>query len=350
MGTKIRTNLIDYDTITINMTKPTEKYKGTCLVAGGAGFIGSHLCENLLKSGFKVICMDNFSTGSKENVVALMENSKFVLVNADVVKPLPEVVLDEKIDYIFHLASPASPSSDSPISYMSLPLETMDANSIGTRKLLRLAKRKNARIVYASTSEVYGDPNVHPQKEDYWGNVNPNGIRSCYDESKRFGEALCFIYLRKLDVDVRLARVFNTYGPKMDKRDGRAIVNFIIQALKGEPMTVYGKGKQTRSFCYVDDLVMGLKKLMFTEKARGEVVNLGNPDEYTILQLANKVKKATGSKSKIVFKDLPEDDPRKRKPDISKAKRLLTWTPKIKFSKGLVKIIDYFKTSLKDEK
>ena len=319
-----------------------------CLVSGGAGFIGSHLCESLLKDGYKVICVDNFLTGSKDNVENLLENNRFILINADVIKPLPEVILDEQIEYIFHLASPASPSSDSPISYMKLPLETMDVNSIGTRRLLRLTKRKKARLVYASTSEVYGDPNVHPQKEDYWGNVNPNGVRSCYDESKRFGEALCFVYLRKMDVDVRIARIFNTYGPKMDKRDGRAIVNFIVQALKNEPLTVYGKGNQTRSFCYVDDLVKGIKKMMFTEKLSGEVINLGNTDEYTILHLAKRVKKALKSKSKIVYSKLPEDDPSKRKPDIGKAKKLLAWEPKVNFSKGLEKTIGYFKKIIND--
>jgi len=331
------------------MTKPTEKKMKTFLIAGGAGFIGSHLCEKLLKDGYRVICVDNFSTGSRDNVSFLMENEGFLLVNADIVKGLPEAFMEEEIDYIFHLASPASPNTNSPISYMSLPLETMDVNSIGTRRLLRLAKKKNARFVYASTSEIYGDPKEHPQTEKYWGNVNPRGSRSCYDESKRFGEALTMIYVRKFDVDARIARIFNTYGPKMDMRDGRAIVNFTVQALKNEPMTVYGKGKQTRSFCYVSDMVMGLKKLMLTNDLKGEVFNLGNTTELTILDLAKKIQKTVKSKSKITYEDLPDDDPRKRKPDISKAKKKLDWKPKVSFNKGLEKTIAYFQEKIDDQ-
>jgi len=323
--------------------------KGTALVSGGAGFIGSHLCESLLKDGYRVICVDNFLTGSRENVEEFMENSNFMLVKTDVIRKLPDMIKDEEIDFIFHLASPASPNSKSPISYMAYPLETMDVNSLGTRRLLRLARKKKARFLLASTSEVYGDPKVHPQTEDYWGNVNPRGVRACYDESKRFAEALSMIYLRKFDVDVRTVRIFNTYGPKMDLRDGRAIVNFILQALKGKEITVYGRGKQTRSFCYVSDLVTVIKKVMFNKKARGKVFNIGNPDEFTILELANKVKRATKSKSKIVYEDLPEDDPTRRKPDISKAKKMLDWRPKVSFSRGLEKTIAYFEKRLKDE-
>jgi len=331
------------------MTKPTEKKMKTFLIAGGAGFIGSHLCEKLLKDGYRVICVDNFSTGSRDNVSHLMENEGFLLVNADVVKGLPEAFLEEEIDYIFHLASPASPNANSPISYMNLSLETMDVNSIGTRRLLRLAKKKKARFVFASTSEVYGDPKEHPQTEKYWGNVNPRGSRSCYDESKRFGEALTMIYVRKFDVDVRIARIFNTYGPKMDMRDGRAIVNFTVQALKNKPMTVYGKGKQSRSFCYVSDMVMGLKKLMLVNDLKGEVFNLGNTTELTILDLAKKIQKTVKSKSKIVYEDLPDDDPRRRKPDISKARKLLDWKPNVVFSKGLEKTIAYFQEKIDGE-
>ncbi|MFC1626925.1 UDP-glucuronic acid decarboxylase family protein [Patescibacteria group bacterium] len=330
------------------MTAQSKDKTKVCLVAGGAGFIGSHLCKSLLKDGYRVICVDNFLTGSKENVEALLENDRFTLINADITKKLPEMIADERVDYIFHLASPASPNESSPRSYMNLPLETMDANSIGTRRLLRLAKKKHAKMVYASTSEVYGDPKVHPQTEDYWGHVNPNGVRSCYDESKRFGEALCLVYVRKFEVDVRIARIFNTYGPKMDIQDGRAIVNFIVQGLKNEPITIYGKGKQTRSFCYVTDLVNGLKKLMMRNIEAGEVVNLGNPDEYTVLQLAEKIKKALKSKSKITYSKLPEDDPVRRKPDISKARKLLGWKPKVIFSKGLEKTIDYFKKKVNE--
>lgn len=330
------------------MTDPTSSKNKKVVVTGGAGFIGSHLCESLVKKGYKVMCVDNFLTGKKENVAHLMEESNFLLINADVTKKLPDVLTDEPIDYIFHLASPASPSMTSEISYMNLPLETMDANSIGTRRLLRLARKKGARLVFASTSEVYGDPKVHPQKEDYWGYVNPNGIRSCYDEAKRFGEALVMIYVRKFGVDARIVRIFNTYGPRIDVRDGRAIVNFINQALKNKPMTVYGKGKQTRSFCYVTDLVSGLEKLMFKDNIAGEVVNLGNTDEYSILKLAEKVKKAAKAKTKIVFEKLPEDDPRKRKPDISKAKKLLNWSPRVSFAKGLEKTISYYQKLIKE--
>lgn len=330
------------------MTQPNQVKNQRVVVAGGAGFIGSHLCESLVKKGYQVVCVDNFLTSSRENVKHLMEESNFLLVNADVTKKLPDVVTDESIDYIFHLASPASPNQASEISYMSLPLETMDANSIGTRRLLRLAKKKGARLVFASTSEVYGDPSVHPQSEKYWGNVNPNGVRSCYDEAKRFGEALVMVYVRKLEVDARIVRIFNTYGPRIDVRDGRAIVNFIQQSLQDKPLTVYGKGKQTRSFCYVTDLVDGLLKLMLKADITGEVVNLGNTEEFSILKLAETIKKVTKSKSKIVFTDLPEDDPTKRKPDITKARKLLNWSPKVGFTKGLSKTVDYYQKLLED--
>ncbi len=321
---------------------PQPKSSQRVVVTGGAGFIGSHLCESLVKKGYRVMCVDNFVTGNKQNVIQLMDQSNFMLINADVTKKLPEVLTDESIDYIFHLASPASPNQGSPISYINLPLETMDANSIGTRRMLRLARKKKARLVYASTSEVYGDPKIHPQKEDYWGYVSSTGERSCYDEAKRFGEALTMVYVRKFAVDARIVRIFNTYGPKMDVRDGRAIVNFINQALKDAPMTVYGRGKQTRSFCYVTDLVKGLEKLMLKNGLAGEVVNLGNPDEYSILQLAEKIKRVIKPKSKITYNDLPPDDPSKRKPDISKAKKLLDWKPQVNFTKGLEKTIDYY--------
>lgn len=331
------------------MPSPIDQVHKKAIISGGAGFIGSHLCERLIKDGWRVVCVDNFITGSKDNVLSLMDNHNFLLVNADVTRKLPDVLTEDKVDYIFHLASPASPNELSPISYMNLPLETMDANSLGTRRLLRLAKKTGAKFLYASTSEVYGDPAIHPQPETYWGNVNPNGPRSCYDESKRFGEALTMVYSRKFKVDVRIVRIFNTYGPRMNLKDGRAIVNFIIQALKNEPITIYGDGLQTRSLCYVSDMVRGLKQAMLNEKTTGEVINLGNPDEYTILELAKKVKKAIKSTVKITYKDLPPDDPGKRKPDISQAKKLLNWQPKISFNEGLQKTIAYFKTKLENE-
>ncbi|MBU2052382.1 MAG: UDP-glucuronic acid decarboxylase family protein [Patescibacteria group bacterium] len=321
------------------------------LVAGGAGFIGSHLCQSLLKDGFRVICLDNFLTGKKANVAPLLSQPKFLLINADISKPLPEVLSEEKIDYIFHLASPASPNASSPLSYMNLPLETMDANSIGTRRLLRLARKQKAKFLFASTSEVYGDPKEHPQPESYWGYVNPIGVRSCYDESKRFGEALTFVYIRRFKLNARIVRIFNTYGPRMDIKDGRAVANFIVQALTHEPLTIYGKGKQTRSFCFVDDLVIGLKKAMLTDTTKGQVINLGNPEEFSVLELAKKIKRATGSDSpiKIEAMELPEDDPEKRRPDISRAKKLLNWQPKIRFSRGLKKTITYFQDKLAHE-
>ncbi|PIP51947.1 NAD-dependent dehydratase [Candidatus Beckwithbacteria bacterium CG23_combo_of_CG06-09_8_20_14_all_47_9] len=321
------------------------------LVAGGAGFIGSHLCQSLLKDGYRVICIDNFLTGKKANVAPLLAHPKFLLINTDVSKPLPEALIEEKLDYIFHLASPASPNSLSPLSYMNLPLETMDANSLGTRRLLRLARKHKAKFLFASTSEVYGDPQVHPQPETYWGYVNPIGIRSCYDEAKRFGEALTMVYIRRFKLNARIVRIFNTYGPRMDIKDGRAVANFIVQALTNQPITIYGQGKQTRSFCYVDDLVTGLKKALLTESSKGQVINLGNPEEFTVLDLAKKIKRATGSASpiKIEAMELPEDDPEKRRPDISRAKKLLGWQPKIKFSRGLEKTIAYFREKLANE-
>lgn len=321
------------------------------LVAGGAGFIGSHLCQSLLKDGYRVICLDNFLTGKKANVAPLLEQPKFLLINADVSRPLPQMIIDEKIDYIFHLASPASPNASSPLSYMNLPLETMDANSLGTRRLLRLTRKHKAKFLYASTSEVYGDPKEHPQPETYWGYVNPVGSRSCYDEAKRFGEALTMVYVRRFRLNARIVRIFNTYGPRMDIKDGRAVANFIVQALTNQPLTIYGKGKQTRSFCYVDDLVLGLKKAMFTESTKGQVINLGNPEEFTVLDLANKIKRAAGSASpiKIEARELPEDDPEKRRPDISRAKKLLNWQPKVKFSQGIKKTIAYFQDKLAHE-
>lgn len=318
------------------------KIMETCLVVGGAGFIGSHLCKSLLDDGYKVICVDNLITGSIENIEALKENPNFTFVEKDIIQKISESEFID-VNYILHLASPASPNSKSAKSYINFPIETLLVNSQGTYNLLELAKRNNAKFLYASTSEVYGDPAVSPQREDYFGNVNPNGIRSCYDESKRFGEAISMAYFRKFDLDMRIIRIFNTYGPNMQEDDGRVVSNFIIQAISGAPITVYGEGSQTRSFCYVDDTVLGIKKALFTEETKGEVINIGNPVEYTVLELANLVLKLTGSSSRIVNESLPEDDPKKRKPDISKAKKLLDWEPKVGIEEGLRKTIDYFK-------
>ncbi len=310
----------------------------TVLVAGGAGFIGSHLCEFLLEKEHKVLCLDNFVTGSKENIKHLNENENFELIEQDLTNSLE---LKQKIDQIYHLASPASP-----VDYQEMPLETMLANSFGTKNLLDYAKKNQTKFVFASTSEVYGDPKEHPQKETYWGNVNPVGLRACYDESKRFAEALIMVYRRKFRTDAMIARIFNTYGPRMRTNDGRIVPNFATQALKNKDITVYGDGSQTRSFCYVSDLVQGLYSLMHS--GVHSPVNLGNPEELSILDFAKKIKELTKSESNIVFKDLPEDDPLKRKPDISKAKEKLEWEPKISIEDGLPKTIEWFKTQVTD--
>jgi nucleoside-diphosphate-sugar epimerase len=302
----------------------------TCLVTGGAGFIGSWLCESLLSKGYRVVCVDSLITGREENIAHLKGN--FVFIRADVSKSLD---VEGPVDYLFHLASPASPAD-----YQRLPIETMMANSLGTLNALELAREKNARLLLASTSEVYGDPEEHPQAEGYWGRVNPTGPRSCYDESKRFAEALAMAHRKVHGLDVRVARIFNTYGPRMRRDDGRAIPNFITQALEGRPITVYGDGSQTRSFCYITDMVEGLERLMFTKGLSGEVFNIGNPDEYyTILDVAKKVKSLAGSKSEIVFRDLPEDDPTRRRPDTGKALVKLGWRPSVGFDEGSGKSI-----------
>jgi nucleoside-diphosphate-sugar epimerase len=313
--------------------------KGKVLVAGGAGFIGSWLCEELLKQNFGVICVDNLCTGREQNVSNLKQNKNFEFINHDITKPLPESL--GKIDFIFHLASPASPPA-----YQKLAIETLLVNSNGTLNLLELARKNNAVFLFASTSEVYGNPMQHPQKETYWGNVNPNGIRSMYDESKRFGEALCMAYLRKYNIDLRIARIFNTYGPRMRADDGRVISNFINQSLQNKPLTIYGDGKQTRSLCYISDLAEGLLSLMFAEGIKGEVVNLGNSNERTIIELADIIKRLTNSKSDILFKDLPQDDPERRCPDISKAEKFLNWTPRVNLEEGLEKTVEWYKDNL----
>jgi len=306
----------------------------TALVTGGAGFIGSHLCENLLKLGFKVICLDNLGTGKKENLKSAIRNPKFTFIKHDVRKPLKIKV---PVNYVFHLASYASPPY-----YQTKSIETLMTNSLGTYNVLEFAKAKKARFLITSTSETYGDPKEHPQKETYWGNVNPVGIRSCYDEAKRFAEALVMEYVRKHKLDARIIRIFNTYGPRLQKDDGRVISNFINQALTGKPLTMYGSGEQTRSFCYITDQVAGLTKAMLKEGIAGEVINIGNPGEFTMLEAAELVKKFTGTKSKMVFMPLPGDDPAKRKPDITKAKKLLNWQPKVKFEEGLKETIKWF--------
>ena len=304
------------------------------LVTGGAGFIGSHLCERLLKDGNNVICMDNYFTGLKQNIVHLLDNPYFELVRHDVTFPYYV-----EVDEIYNLACPASP-----IHYQFDPVSTTKTSVIGAINMLGLAKRTKARILQASTSEVYGDPIVHPQEESYWGNVNPIGLRSCYDEGKRCAETLFMDYHRQNKVDVKIIRIFNTYGPRMRPDDGRVVSNFIMQALKGEDITIYGDGKQTRSFQYVDDLVEGMVRMMASENFTGPV-NLGNPGEFTMLELAEIILKMTNSKSKIIFTPLPSDDPKQRKPDITLAKEKLNgWDPKIRLEEGLVDTIKYFKS------
>lgn len=309
-----------------------------CLVTGGSGFIGSHLCESLLNKGYEIVCIDNLITGDKKNIKHLLQNRNFQFIEDDITKPI-----SIEFKYIFHLASPASPNKKSKKSFINHPIETLLANSLGTYYLLELAKKTGAQFLFASTSEIYGDPNVSPQNENYFGNVNPIGIRSVYDEGKRFGESITMVYHRNFNLNVRVVRIFNTYGPRMQVDDGRVIPNFISQALDQKPITVYGDGQQTRSCCYIDDMVDGIKKAMFSQKSKGEVFNLGNPDERTVLELATLIKKMTNSSSEIAFEELPEDDPRIRKPDITKAKGLLNWEPKVELEEGLEKTIQYFK-------
>lgn len=313
-----------------------------CLVAGGAGFIGTHLCKRLLDKDLKVICVDNFVSSAPKNINKLKENSNFSFIEHDVIKPLPN---DLKADFVFHLASPASPNHHSKISYHALPLETMLVNTTGTFELLKFAQKNNAKFLFTSSSEVYGDPLEHPQNEEYRGNVSTTGPRSVYDESKRFGETITAYFVRNKDLDARIARIFNTYGPGMMREDRRMVVDFINQALEGKPITVFGDGNQTRSLCFVEDLVEGIVELMFNQDTKGEIVNLGSEDEHSVLEYANLVKKLTNSNSEIVLSEsLPVDDPHKRKPDIAKAKRLLNWSPKINLEDGLVQTIEYFKS------
>ena len=306
------------------------------LITGGAGFLGSHLCDKFINAGDEVICMDNFITGSPNNIAHLFGNKRFKLIEHDVTE---YVYVEGKIDYILHFASPASP-----IDYLKLPIQTLKVGSLGTHKTLGLAKAKNARFLIASTSEVYGDPLVHPQTEEYWGNVNPVGYRGVYDEAKRFAEAMTMAYNRYHNVQTRIVRIFNTYGPRMRIEDGRAIPNFINQALRNQPVTVYGEGSQTRSVCYVDDLVEGIYRLLLSDEENP--VNIGNPDEITMLDLAREIIELTGSESKIIHEDLPSDDPKVRKPDTTRAETILGWTAKVNRREGLKKTIEDFRRRL----
>lgn len=311
------------------------------LVTGGAGFIGSHLIERLLNQGNDVICLDNFFTGSKDNIVRLLGHKYLEVIRHDITEP---ILLEA--DEVYNLACPASP-----VHYQYNPVKTVKTNVMGTINMLGLAKRTKAKILQASTSEVYGDPEVHPQKEDYWGHVNPIGIRSCYDEGKRLAETLCMDYHRQNGVRVKIVRIFNTYGPRMAENDGRVVSNFIVQALKNEPITIYGDGSQTRSFCYVDDLVDGFIRMMErTDDDFTGPVNLGNPGEFTILELAEKIIELTGSKSKIKNMPLPSDDPTQRRPDIELAKKMLNWEPTVQLENGLRKTINYFEDRLRHGK
>lgn len=307
--------------------------KKRILITGGAGFLGSHLCKILMAQGNKVICLDNFFTGRQENIASLKSHEDFELIRHDITN-----FIRIEADEIYNLACPASPPH-----YQADPIKTTKINVLGSLNVLELAREFNAKIFQASTSEVYGDPDIHPQRENYRGNVNPNGIRACYDEGKRCAESLFFDYKRQHSLNIRVARIFNTYGPNMNPTDGRVVSNFIVQALTGKPITIYGKGKQTRSFCYVDDLIDGFIRLMNAPDTLTGPVNLGNPHEITVLTLAEKILKMTSSKSQLIFKEFPQDDPRRRCPDITLAKKSLGWQPKISLEEGLEKTIEYFK-------
>lgn len=316
------------------MSKPMN-----VLITGAAGFIGSHLCKHFTDQGHFVLGIDNLCTGRAKNIAELKSSKNFEFEEADVSKPIDSTIANrKKWDWVLHFASPASPPK-----YFALPIETMRVNAEGTRHLLELARTQKIKFFYSSTSEVYGDPLVHPQPESYWGNVNPIGVRSIYDESKRYAEAMIYSYQREHGVDVRVIRIFNTYGPKMDPVDGRVVTNLMFQALRGEPMTVYGDGKQTRSFQYISDLVDGIDLLMKTDYT--QPVNLGNPHEFTILEFAEKVKKLIPTKSTIAFQPLPQDDPKQRRPDISLAKRIMGWEPRVQLEEGLANTLAYFKTA-----
>jgi dTDP-glucose 4,6-dehydratase len=314
------------------------------VITGGAGFLGSHLCDRLLKLGNEVICLDNLLTGTVDNISHLLGHERFRFCKHDVTE---YIFIGQSVDAVMHFASPASPRD-----YLELPIQTLKVGALGTHKTIGLAKHEKARFLMASTSETYGDPLVNPQPETYWGNVNPIGLRGVYDEAKRFAEALVMAYHRYHEVDTRIARIFNTYGPRMRPHDGRVVSNFIVQALQGEPLTVYGKGDQTRSFCYVEDEIEGLIRLVMAPESKDIhfPVNIGNPYELTVLEIAEKIVKLTGSRSRIIFESLPEDDPKVRRPDITRAKQLLDWTPKISLEEGLSRTIEYFKSRLEKDK
>jgi dTDP-glucose 4,6-dehydratase len=316
-----------------NVKSGKSKEKPVSVVTGGAGFLGSHLVDLLISKGHRVIAMDNLITGSIENIAHLAGNENFRFIKQDVTE---FIFIDEPVDYVWHFASPASP-----VDYLELPIQTLKVGSLGTHKALGLARYKGARFLLASTSEVYGDPLVHPQREDYWGNVNPIGLRGCYDEAKRFAEAMTMAYHREHRLQTRIARIFNTYGPRMRMNDGRVVPSFISQALRNKPITIHGDGSQTRSFCYVSDLIEGIYRLMMSDETLP--VNIGNPCEITVLDFATEIIRLTGSRSQIVFKPPFPDDPKQRRPDISKAKRILKWEPKVPLYEGLAKTIDFFK-------
>ena len=309
----------------------------TVVITGGTGFVGSHLCDWLIRRRFRVICVDNLITGHMENIRELLNNKQFILKKHDISKPIN---IKGKVDYVFHFASPASP-----VDYLKHPIPTLKVGSLGTHNMLGLTKAKKAKFMLSSTSEIYGDPLVHPQPETYWGNVSTIGPRGVYDEAKRFAEAITMAYHRYHNIDTRIIRIFNTYGPRMRMDDGRAIPNFISQVLKNKPLTVYGSGSQTRSFCYIDDLIRGILKVMSSNIHTP--INLGNPNEMSIMQLARLIIKFSGSKSKIIFKPLPKDDPKRRRPDITKAKKLLSWQPRVKLETGLRDTISWFRSSHK---
>ncbi len=314
----------------------------TALIAGGAGFIGSHLCEQLLSDGYRIICVDNLSTSTEKNIEHLKINPNFTFLKHDVLEPLSG---DLSADFVFHLASPASPNHHSPISYHALAMETMLANTNGTLELLKFADKNKARFLFASTSEIYGDPLENPQTEEYRGNTSTTGPRSVYDEAKRFGETLVAYYVREKGLDGRIVRIFNTYGPRILPEDMRMLTEFIVKALKNEPIPVFGDGSQTRSLCFVSDTVDGLCKLMLVDGLKGEIVNIGSSEEHSVLEFAEMVKKLTGTKSEIVFTEpLPQDDPKERRPDLSKAKKLLNWEPKVGLGQGLEQTVNYYKS------